>query len=181
LYVSPLKYGDWLSMGYRYSMIPPFFEGPPTFERKTALVLLSGFEYDRAVSLIDDLEPSAIILGRPKPGTSDVFRDISEDVISKLKRRRRISSEILDIPANNPFLCREFLEDIMQRHSQAYDFFVAVMGTKLQVLGTYLAYERKPNFRIIYSVPLIYNVGDYSSGCRDVYEIILKSDDNAEK
>jgi len=179
-YVSPEKYGDWLSEGYRYSTVPPFFEGPPTFERKTALFILTGFEYGRVASLIDDIEPSAVILGRPKPGTSDIFGDISERIIDKLKRTRRVTTKIYDIPANNPFLCRKCVEDIIQEHSQSYDFFVATMGTKLQVLGTYLAYEKKPNFRILYPIPLVYNIGDYSSGCRDVYEIVLNGNSNAE-
>lgn len=184
LYVSPEKYGDWLTEGYKYSTIPPFFEGPPTFERKTALFILTGFEYDRAVSLIEDVEPSALILGRPIPGTSDEFRDTSERIIDKLRRTRKIVSAIYDIPANNPFSCREILEDIIQEHSKSYDFFVAIMGTKLEVLGAYLAYEAReqnPIFRIIYPIPLVYNIGDYSFGCRDVYEIILKGDNNEKK
>ena len=179
LYVSPENYGKWLSEGYKYSMIPPFFEGPPTFEKKTALFILTGFEYDRAVSLIDDLEPVALIIGRPKPGTSDRFRDASELIIKKLRRTRRIFRKIYDMPANDPFLCKDCLEEIMQEHSQSYDFFVSVMGTKLEVLGTYLAYEAReqnPNFRIIYPIPLIYNIGGYSTGCRDIYETILHRD-----
>jgi hypothetical protein len=181
LYISPKRYGDWLSEGYRYSMIPPFFEGPPTFEKKTAILILAGFEYDRVVSLIDDVEPSALILGRPHPGTSKEFRDADEDIITKLKRTRRFTKEIYDIPANDPFLCRDSLKEIIQKNSQSYDFFVVPMGPKIEVLGTYLAYEENPNFRIIYPVPLIYNVVNYSSGCRDVYEVLLKSDEIAKK
>jgi len=181
LYISPKKYGKWLSEGYRYSTIPPFFEGPPTFEKKTALLILAGFEYDRAVSLIDDVEPSALILGRPHPGTSKEFRDADEDIITKLKRTRRFTKEIYDIPANDPFLCRDSVKEIIQKNSQSHDFFVVPMGTKIEVLGTYLAYEENPNFRIIYPVPLIYNVVNYSSGCRDVYEVLLKCDETAKK
>jgi hypothetical protein len=34
LYVSPIKYGEWLTEGYRYTSTPSFFEGPTTFEKK---------------------------------------------------------------------------------------------------------------------------------------------------
>ena len=47
------------------------------------------------------------------------------------------------------------------------------MGTKLEALGIYLAYKENPNFRIIYPIPLTYNVVNYSHGCRDLYEIFL--------
>ncbi len=174
LYVSPIKYGEWLSSGYRYSMIPPFFEGPPTFEKKTALFILTGFEFDRAISLIDEIQPSFLILGRPRPGTSEEFDDVGDFIFNKLKSTRKIDGGIYIIPSNNPFQCRDSFKEIIRENSQNYDFFVAPMGPKLELLGVYLAYEENPNFRIIYPVPLAYNVGNYSLGCRDVYEIILK-------
>jgi hypothetical protein len=55
------------------------------------------------------------------------------------------------------------------------------MGTKLETLGVYLAYEENPNFRIVYPLPLIYNVVDYSYGCRDIYEILLYGNVGAEE
>jgi len=178
VYVSPIKYGDWLSEGYLYSMVPPFFEGSPTFEKKTALLILAGFEYDRAVSLIEDLEPSALIIGRPHPGTASEFEDFGETIIQKLRRTRKIQTHLYDIPANNPFRCRDFLRNSIQEHLQEYNFFVAPMGTKLEVFGAYLAYEKDQNFRMIYPVTQIYNVGSYSSGCRDVYEVFLSNVNN---
>lgn len=174
LYISPTEYGDWLTDGYRYSMVPPFFEGEqPASEKKTALFILTGFEYGRAVSLIDDIEPSILLLGRPRPGTSKDFGETSEKIINKIKRTRRVKSEVYDVPANNPLLCRDRIEEIFQQNSN-YNIYVAPMGTKLEVLGVYLDYEKNTNFRVICPLPLIYNVGDYSRGCRDIYEISLK-------
>jgi len=180
LYISPKIYGDWLTDGYRYFMIPPFFEGHlPTSEKKTALFILTGFEYERALALIDDIEPSILLLGKPNPGTSEDFRETSQDIIDRLKRIRRLSSSVHDIPANNPFKCRDRIEEIFQENPN-YNFYVAPMGTKLEVLGTYLAYERNDNFMIVYPFPLAYNVRNYSEGCRDIYEIFLINGDDYE-
>lgn len=176
LYISPNKYGEWLTNGYRYSMIPPFFEGPPTFEKMTALLILTGFEFDRAISLIDEIQPSFLILGKSSPGTSKEFDDIGDEIINKLKSTRKITKETYKIAGNNPFRCRDTFREIIQEYSQFYDFFVATLGTKLELLGVYLAYEENSNFRIIYPVPLIYNVGNYSTGCRDIYEMLLKKE-----
>ena len=179
LYMSPQKYGDWLTQGYKYSTVPPFFEGPSTFEKQTALFILTGFEFNRTLSMIDDIEPAAVILGRPEPGTSEEFKDISENIIDRLRKTRNVVTKINDISARNPFLCKAQFEEVLETYSPFFDFFVAVMGTKLQILGIYLAYEackQKPTFRIIYPTPQIYNIGNYSSGFRDVYEIILKSE-----
>jgi hypothetical protein len=173
LYVSPQSYGDWLSEGYTYPIVPTFFEGPRNLEKRRALLLLTGFEYDRAVGLIDDFEPSAVIIGKPKPGTSDKFLDTSEMLVEKLKKTRKIESKIYEVPANDPFSCKKCLEKIMREHSQTYDFLVSALGTKLEAIGTYLAYEQAQKFRVVYPLPLIYNVVNYSSGCLDVYEILL--------
>lgn len=174
LYISPDRYGIWLSEGYRHSIIPPFFEGPPTFGKRTALLILTGFEYERAVSLIDDLEPSAVILGKPSPGTAEDFKDGSSEIIKKLARTRRVTKIIHDVPGNDPFLCKNAVRGIIESKSSLYDFFVAPLGTKLEALGVYLAYEENPDFRIVYPVPLVYNVGGYSFGCRDIYEMTLR-------
>lgn len=173
LYTSPIQYGSWLTEGYRYTSTPSFFEGPITFERKTALIILTGFELTRAISMIDDVEPSYLILGNANPGTAPEFRDKSQEIVNNLKLTRRITTEILDVPANNPYLCKNFISNFIDMNSKDYSFFVAPMGPKLGVLGTYLAYEERQNFRVLYSVPLAYNIQGYSSGCRDIYQILL--------
>lgn len=173
IYVSPEKYGDPLSEGYGGSMLLPFFEGPTTFGKKRALLILTGFEYDRATSLIDDLEPSALFIGRPKPGTSEKFKDASERIVSRISMTRRIDKLICDIPANDPFRCADRVQEIIKANSKEYDFYLATLGTKLQALGAYLAYERAQNFRIVYPLPLAYNTTDYSYGCDKIFEFAL--------
>lgn len=138
--------------------------------------MLTGFEYDRSVSLIDDLGPAAILIGKPEPGTSPEFKDFSNRIVNRIKMTRNIHSEIFKMPANNPFECKRQLDSIMDKYSAQYDFFVAPMGPKLEAIGTYLSYEaneEKPKFRVMHSIPLVYNIGSYSHGCRDLYEIVL--------
>jgi hypothetical protein len=172
LYVSPEGYGDWLSEGYTQTIVPPFFEGPSSLDKKMALLLLTGFEKERAIQLIDDIQPATVIIGKPKPGTSDKFMDTSDRIVNQLVSTRKVESKIYEVPANDPFRCQLCIESIINEHTN-YDFLVAIMGSKLEVLGTYLAYEKSKNFRVIYGLPLIYNVGDYSKGCNNVYEIML--------
>jgi hypothetical protein len=175
LYVTPKKYGNWLSRGYKRFMLLPFFQGPSTFHNKVALLVLTGFEKERAISLIDDLEPSAVFLAMAEPGTAPQFQETSRQTVNRIKELRQIYNEIFFISGNDPFKCRDSLIEIMDRCSPEYDFFVAPIGPKLTVLGLYLAYEKKPNFRIVYPFTQTYNIEHYSSGCRNVYEIILNN------
>lgn len=175
LYSSPLNYdSNWLTKGYVGSTIPPFFEGTTCFERKTALFILTGFEYDRPLGLIEDLEPSLLILGKPEPGTDDKFQEQSETLISKLHLTRRLKTKIVNITSNNPFKSKDEILSIVSKYSESYDFYVTVLGPKLELIGAYLAYENSPTFRMIYPIPLLYNVENYSFGCQDIYEFILK-------
>jgi hypothetical protein len=152
-------------------------KGLQPLKKKTALIILTGFELSRAISLIDDVEPSYLILGLANPGTTPEFKNKGEEIINSIKLIRRINYKILDVAANDPFLCKNFINTTIERESDDYSFFVAPMGPKLGVLGTYLAYEDKQDFRVLYSVPLAYNILGYSQGCRDIYEIFLEMSD----
>ena len=177
-YASPLKYGSWLSIGFKKSIVPPFFEGPSTFEKKqTALIILTGFEVDRPVYLIDEIEPSYLLLCSPFPGTSEDFHSYSGEIINIIKTQRKINHNVIKITANDPFKCRNELLPIIKDLSKNYNIYMAILGTKIELLGAYLCYElleNKPLFRIIYPLPLMYNVEDYSTGCRDIYQFIIK-------
>jgi len=174
LYSSPEDYdANWLSEGYINSTIPPFFEGSSCFEKNIALFILTGFEYDRPLGLIEDLEPSLLILGKPEPGTSEKFLEQSKKLIAKLNKSRKIETKIVKISANNPFKSRDEILSIISEHSESYNFYITVLGPKLELIGAYLAYEQKPNFRMIYPIPLIYNVENYSKGCKEIFEVIL--------
>ncbi|MFW9875131.1 MAG: hypothetical protein ACFFG0_18655 [Candidatus Thorarchaeota archaeon] len=178
LYISPKDYGIWLSKGYKRSIIPPFFEGPPTFEKKVGLLIITGFEDERPLELIDDIEPSFLILGRSNPGTSDIFSKFNKEIVDKINSRRKIESVIKDIPTDNPFDCKIKIKEIINEYSEKYNFYITSLITKLSVLGTFLAYEEmknEPNFRLIYPIPIVYNIKDYSTGCRDVYQIIFNN------
>ncbi len=174
LYVSPLKYGRWLSRGYRHFSLLLFFEGPSTFEKSIALLILTGFEKERAISLIEDIEPASIFLALAEPGTDPHFEEQSKETLKEIKARGTAEADVISIPGNDPFKCKEILEDLIAKKSSEYDFYVAPIGPKLAVVCLYLAYEHNPNFRIVYPQTMAYNVEHYSSGCRDVYEIILE-------
>jgi hypothetical protein len=149
-----MKYGKWLSRGYRHFSLLPFFEGPPTFEKKIALLFLTGFEKERAVSLIDDIEPEAVFLALAEPGTDATFQSESKKTLKEIKDRSSAQAEVLNIVGNDPFRSKKTLQDLFLKHSREFDFFVAPIGSKPALVGLYLAYEEKPMFRVIY--PLIY-------------------------
>jgi len=154
-------------------MIPVFFEGPSNFGKKTALFILTGYEYDRVVSLIDDIEPSRLIIGRPFPSLADEFLEKSEQLLDRIQLFSDIETIIHEIPTNDPEKAKKKVNEVIEDLTNEYNVYLATLGPKLEVLGTYLSYEEKPNFRIVYPIPQIYNVGGYSVGIQRIYEYFL--------
>ena len=68
---------------------------------------------------------------------------------------------------------KKVLQDLFLKYSTEFDFYVAPIGPKPALVGLYLAYEEKPMFRVVYPHTIAYNVEHYSTGCREIYEMIL--------
>ena len=139
-------------------------------------MILTGHETNRAIHLINEIEPSKLYVAQSKPGTAPEFVEKSLQTAQNIVTYRNIDIEIFDLPADNPFESKRILLEIIKKNSDKYDFYIAPIGPKLTVLGLLLAYEEFPYFRVIYPYPEIYNTKNYSTGCRDVFEIIFSKD-----
>jgi hypothetical protein len=74
-------------------LIPPYYEGPNSFKKPIALIIFTGLELDRVLNLIQEIEPSFLILLNPFPGTIDIV-DKSRDIIEKIKSTQKINTKI---------------------------------------------------------------------------------------
>ncbi len=171
IYISPFDYFPPLSYGYKRFLIPPYFEGPNSFKKSIALIIFTGLELDRAINLIQEIEPLFLILLNPEPGTIDVA-DKSRNIIDKIKSTQEISTKILDITANDPIKCKDEFNEILNIY-QNFDFYVSVMGPKIEVFAVLLAYLEDPRFRIVYPIPMYYNTENYSNDCYEIYEFLI--------
>ncbi len=171
VYTSPIEYYPPLSYGYKNFLIPPYYEGPNSFKKPIALIIFTGLELDRALNLIQEIEPSFLILLNPFPGTIDID-DKSRDIIEKIRSTQEIGTKVFDITSNDPKKCMEDFNEILNIF-QNFDFYVSVMGPKIEVFAVLLAYLKNPSFRIVYSIPMEYDTENYSKGCYEIYEFLF--------
>ncbi len=171
VYTSPIKYSPPLSYGYKGFLIPPYYEGPNSFKKPIALIIFTGLELDRVLNLIQEIEPSFLILLNPFPGTIDIV-DKSRDIIEKILSTQKISTKVFDITSNNPIKCMDEFKDILNIF-QNHDFYVSVMGPKIEVFAIILAYLANPSFRVVYAIPMEYDTENYSKGCFEIYEFSI--------
>lgn len=167
LYVSPGSHGPWLSRGFRNVRSIVGFAGVQQPSRPTLLMALSGFEGDRTVKLIEEYEPSRVLLGLGDPPTLPNFleRNISEHklVLS------RTDVEEFRFPANNVAECDAVLERKITSLLDSYNVVISPMSTKLSTVAAFQVASRHSDVQLAYSLPGEYNWSDYSQGTSHVF------------
>lgn len=156
----------WLSKGIIEIRNVLGFSGELLPSRKTHLIILVGFEYDRALELVSEYEPGYLSLGFGKASgsISDKHHRANRKFHSLLKEITSTWQPVADFEfsCNNPL---ETQHAIMAQASIYPDtnIIVAPMNTKISTLGTYLANQENEAIQVCYARPLKYNYQNYST------------------
>jgi hypothetical protein len=171
-YVSPKAHGEWLSRGYRKVRSIVGFSGVQQAARPSVLIVLSGFEGDRTLKLIEEYEPSLVHLGFGDPPTIPSFleRNLSEH---KLVLGRADVKEFR-FPANCISDCTVALEELIGPLLESFNVVIAPMSTKLSTLAAFNVAERHREIQLAYCLPGEYNYSDYSTGTSHIFIEDLK-------
>ena len=158
------QYEDkWLSRGIREVRSVLGYPGDFLPSRQTHLIILVGFEDDRAISLIRECEPALISLGlgdRAEAGTGP-HQSTNEHRFARLKSSLDSASDFV-FKGYDAEATRKILKE---RVSAAPDMntIIAPMNTKISTLAAAaLALENK-SIQICYAQANIYNYSRYSS------------------
>lgn len=177
LYTSPIEHGEWLTQGFREVRNVMGFGGVQNSSLPTLLVVLSGFEGDRATKIIEEHEPSKVLLGIGDPPTKVQFleRNLTEQKL--ILARQEV--ERFTFPADNIMECSTKLEELLISYVGQYNIVLAPMSTKLSTVAILLFAERHPEVQVTYCVPGEYNTKGYSFGADQIYidELPSKQDE----
>jgi len=167
IYVSPKRHGDWLSRGFRCVRNVIGFPGIQEPSRPNLLIVLSGFEPKRTAKIIEEHEPTKVLLGIGCPPVSQHFmqRNIEEQKFILAMQE----VERFDFPADSIQSCFECLQQVIRPYSGTHNIVLAPMSTKLSTLAAFLLAEENIGIQITYCVPGEYNMDDYSSGAKLVF------------
>jgi hypothetical protein len=145
-----------LTRGVEQITTIPHFYGHPSMDRESLLVLLLGFEPDRALSIWKQHNPArtvALITNPPRRGSPDYLkyaRQNNEELLSKP------GVQVRDIPADDPAGVRDVLETLYEETKDDCNMVVGPFGTKPQVVGVYLFHRNHAAVQVIYSFPAAY-------------------------
>jgi hypothetical protein len=154
-----------MSMGIRTISPITGFISHTSLSRPTLLVILLGYEGDRANAIYENIDPNEVFLIIPKPAYHAEWEGRTEAMNKQLIR---IIGEdrIRHVHSQDPVLVAGKLEEILRPYSlDEWRCSIAPLGTKPQALGTYLFWRRnRGKFSIIYAQPLRHNERFFSTG-----------------
>ena len=152
IYTTPRRYNDNLSQGLGGYVNVPFFSGRQSADRKKLLILLMGYEEERALAVWEREEPNAtIIVEGNKPTVAD-FLQTNRDKIAILQSAFGQYS-LEKASANDPHEAKEDILRMIGQYIEEYDIVVTPLNTKIQAVGLYLAWESYPHIRIAQALP----------------------------
>ena len=179
LYVSAADYsiGDkledkWLSKGVAAARSILGYSGDLSPSKKMHLIILVGFEYQRALTLIDILEPDKISLGHGAISSSTdekhkpaqhLFYDILTNIMAV---RKNVNN--FEFSCSDPIETKNAILTQAKKYSD-YNIVVAPMNTKLSTVGAGLATFISSEIQVCYAQAEQYNYHGYSSPGKNCY------------
>lgn len=169
--------GGWLSQGVREIRSILGYAGLVRVAAETHLILLPGFEFERAHEIIDAIQPKKISLGnvRSEDSISEQFHKALRDFVERSEAY--YSGTTLDrigFSSVDPYFTRDAL--IKRARSSERNVVVACLNTKPAMIGACLAAIDEPTIQLIYAQPISYNVGAYSAPSGNVikFEVVIE-------
>ncbi|HZZ29158.1 MAG TPA: hypothetical protein VFE46_14265 [Pirellulales bacterium] len=159
----------WLSKGIREVRSVLGFPGELLPSRRTHLIVLAGFETERALALIQEYEPTLIAIGCGDPteeGTRG-HQQTNEAVVSRLRHLigniREFVFPCYDADGTMAALKQE-AESI-----EGYNTIIAPMNTKISTIGAGCYALENGRVQICYGQANMYNFRAYSEPGEDCY------------
>lgn len=158
----------WLSRGIREVRPVLGFSGRFNISKPVQLIILVGFEHERAKAAIEFVEPGYLVLGRGKVAesvspelatTNASFHVKLERFVGKMAAMFSSYTSFEFSGVNSEDTCNDILA---VADTENRNVIVCPMNTKLSTIGASLAVVRDSRIQLMYVEPLEYNEEGYS-------------------
>ena len=161
-YTAPENYGDWLSRDYFKPDNFIGYAGAIAASPERHLICLVGYEADRALEVIQAVEPSsATLLVGTKP-TKDEFVARNKRTVEEVLGTSKFGVEEIDV--SNPGVCCDQLSKLVEKVPDGVGIHIAPLSSKLSCLATFRLWVDRTDIRVWNVPPIVYNTDSYSSG-----------------
>jgi hypothetical protein len=155
----------WLSRGIKEVRSILGFPGNIIPTRKTHLIVVVGYEHERAKGLIEAIEPNSLSLGYGRSGSETIDKDkgankhymhLVEQVAISFKSIRRF-----EVFCDNPYETCDIIEKQISMAGNK-NIIIAPMNNKITTIGTAWSVINNEDVQMCYAQPLKYNTESYS-------------------
>lgn len=173
-----------LSFGIRQIFPIPTYSGNYDFFKDSLLILLLGYEGDRALALLEKMEPAECMLLIPNPAYHREWEGRTESMNKEIIHIIG-KSRVKYIDSRNPVIVAEQLHHMLSDLEYSkFNHVISPLGTKPQALGLYIYLATHPtNTILIYGSPSKHNELFYSRGIGRTWSLpfrMLETKDNDE-
>lgn len=170
----PEQQKKWLSRGLRNEVRTILgYAGNMVPSKKTHLIVIVGYEYERAVQIIESMEPDAISLGYggPTDAVTEKNKEANEQFVRLVRKMTVYYEDIPDfvIPCDNPYELRDRLLHKIEEIGNKYNIIIIPMNNKISTVGVALACQKRPDIQLCYAPARVYNYQYYSKVGRNCY------------
>lgn len=156
----------WLSRGIGEIRSVLGYSGVLKPSKKNLLMVIVGYEYERAVRIIETVEPDFLSLGYglASYSTTEKNRGANEHYTQLVKQMATYYDEIQDfqVPCNDPYKAYQAIREQVENIGSDKNIIIVPMNNKISTIGAALVAFEKPEIQICYAPALIYNYSAYS-------------------
>lgn len=145
------------------------FSGHRSKNGVSCLVVFAGYDAHRSAGVIESVNPSALLLLYGDPGDESLgWRlDLSKQLHSKFESTRKTATEDVSTLQINDSL--QVLEEYYEYLYEDFDLTISPICSKIQVVSTYLFWEKYPEVQLVFPLPIGYSMDRKPMGCGNTY------------
>jgi hypothetical protein len=164
----------WLSKGIDEIRSVLGYPGLLLPSRKVHLIILVGFESERAARLIDEYEPAVVSLGFGKADESITVNHHEANVaFHKILSMKYTNVMDFSFSCIDPYETKTAIEAQIAKKAD-HNVVIAAMNTKISTIGAALVALQNESIQLCYAHANQYNIESYSSPSEDCYIFELK-------
>lgn len=154
------------------NLIPKHFAGS-SGETATCLIVFAGYEKHRSIGVVDELNPSKLVLvfGQPQRQELKWRMAWSEKLHEQLAANRPTAREI--VSTLNPLEALSMLNKFYGFMFADHNIAVAPICSKMQGVACYLFWERYRDVQLVFPLPVSYLPRRFSAGVGETYQFAL--------
>ncbi len=163
----------WLSRGVRDIRSVLGYSGLFLPNKKLALILLVGFEHERAKKIIDNFEPSKVFIGHAsiEGAITKELQVINKKVFDELKNMLSVEMTQFEFSCKTPDETKGKINDIIGSIKNEYNIVIASLNNKISTIGVAFSAIENPEVQICYPTVNQYNIENYSISKDEIYLI----------